>query len=261
MFTRSFSSGDHNGRGTKAIGLANSFVAVADNPWAIAYNPAGLTQLKLLEVSTFFVPQQFGLPELKTVSVAAAIPLEDFTAAVELEQFGFTMYKESTLRLGLGMDVDSRLKAGATINLGRLVLGNYGSTNLATFDVGLLGVIQEDIRIGFSARNLFGSRVGQTPERLPHVFCLGANYAPLRDLTIVIEMEKDARFPAIVKGGVEQSIFDFVKVRVGVSNNPDKFSAGVGLLYESIEFGYAGYSHVDLGWTHQIEVSFTLGGV
>ena len=35
---------ENNGRGTKAIGMANAFVAVSDNCWAISYNPAGLVR-------------------------------------------------------------------------------------------------------------------------------------------------------------------------------------------------------------------------
>lgn len=256
----SLSAGDQNGRGTKAVSLGNSFVAIADNPWAIAYNSAGLLQLRSIEISTFIVPHQFGLPELRTVSAAAAVPLGGPVVGFEVEQFGFDKYKESVVRLAAAMEIDNRLFGGLTMNLSRLSLGNYGATQATTFNVGLLANVREDIRIGFSAHNIFGARIGSTGERLPQVFFLGASYALLTDLMFIIEMEKDVRFPTMFKGGLEKTLFDFMMVRAGISNNPDKFSAGIGLRYGNVEFGYAGYSHIDLGWTHQVDLSFSLGG-
>jgi hypothetical protein len=48
---------EHNGRGTKAIGMANAFVAVSDNCWALQYNPAGLSRVPAVEISAFIVPE------------------------------------------------------------------------------------------------------------------------------------------------------------------------------------------------------------
>jgi len=71
-------------------------------------------------------------------------------------------------------------------------------------------------------------------------------------------MEKDVRFPASVKMGIEQIVFSAIALQAGVANNPDKYSFGIAARYSIFEFGYAGYSHPDLGWTHQIELSFKL---
>jgi hypothetical protein len=71
-------------------------------------------------------------------------------------------------------------------------------------------------------------------------------------------MEKDIRYPASIKWGIEQIVFDVLAFQAGVANNPEKYSAGITVKYSFFEFGYAGYSHLDLGWTHQIEISFKL---
>src|SRR5664279_1875174 len=59
---------ENNGRGTKAIGMANAFAAVSDNCWAIDYNPAGLAGITAIQCSAFIVPDQFGLQELRTTA-------------------------------------------------------------------------------------------------------------------------------------------------------------------------------------------------
>jgi hypothetical protein len=254
--TQSFAYGDNNGRGVKAVSLANSFVSLADNVWTVQYNPAGVAELRSFQVSAFFVPQQFGLPELRTVALAAAIPNDIVPVGLEIEQFGFELYKESLLRFAIGSNLDRSISWGLTANVARIVIERYGATRTVTLDVGLLARPHGDIKLGFAVQNILGNKISSATERLPQVFLFGANVRVVADVLLVVEMEKDVRYPSIVKGGIEKSLFDFVMLRAGISNNPDKFSLGIGLTYSQIEFGYAGYSHVDLGWTHQIEVGF-----
>jgi len=73
-----------------------------------------------------------------------------------------------------------------------------------------------------------------------------------------VELEKDIRYPLSIKAGIEQVIFQMLRLRGGVANNPNKVSAGIAVRCSSVEFAYAGYSHADLGWTHQIELGYTL---
>ena len=259
LTTELFAYGDNNGRGTRAIALANSFVSIADNAWATLYNPAGLSQLTTFQASAFFIPQQFGLTELKTVALATGFPTEFVSAGVEIEQFGFELYRESFLRVGIGTNLDRNVMWGVAVNLGRLSIERYGSAQLSSCDMGLLAKLQNDIRLGFAWKNVFAAKITPSNDRLPQVFLLGGSYAVTSDLHIVLEMEKDVRYATILKLGIDKSLFNILRIMAGISNNPDKFSVGMGLNYAQIEFGYAGYSHVDLGWTHQIELGFQLG--
>ncbi len=246
---------DNNGRGTKAIALANSFVAVADNAWAVAYNPAGLSFISQFQLSAFVVNEQFGLPELRTNALAATLPFSSTTIGFSLERFGFDLYNENVLRIGTGFRLDAHTAAGITLSLDRLSIKNYGTASLSTIDVGLLASILENIRLGFTFENVTASTAGQNRETLPQVFHLGVVFALLQNLILTSEIEKDTRFPMSLKMGVEEVVFEHVAVRVGVANNPDKFSVGTAISYAPFEFSYAAYSHPDLGWTHQIEMT------
>ncbi|MBM4161726.1 MAG: hypothetical protein FJ217_11600 [Ignavibacteria bacterium] len=252
-------SAQNNGRGSKAIALGNAFVAIADNPWAVACNPAGLGQLASVSGAVFFVPRQFELAELKTTSVAAAVPLGPATLGVSVEQFGFELYKETNATIAAGRNFGWGLSAGIAINLHRISIDRYGSTGRLTVDFGLLARAQDDLTFGFALKNATAATIGQTRERLPQTFLLGMRYAPWSDFLVTLEAEKDNRYPFILKGGIEQRFFEILSLRIGASSNPDKFSAGIGARYSIIEFAYAGYSHQQLGWTHQVEISFQLG--
>jgi hypothetical protein len=249
------STGD-NGRGAKAIALGNAFVAIADNPWAVAYNPAGLTQLTTFQGSIFFVPRQFDLPELKTASLAVAVPFPFVSCGLSVEQFGFDLYRETSLTIAAGRTIDWGVSAGISLNLQRISIERYGSTQCLTVDLGLLARALDNLAFGFAMKNIAAAKIGSKGERLPQTLLMGVRSTPLPEFQLTLEMEKDTRYPFIVKAGVEQRFFDVLALRLGVASNPDKFSGGFGVRLSVFEFSYAGYSHAQLGWTHQIEISF-----
>jgi hypothetical protein len=249
---------ENNGRGTKAIGMANAFVAVSDNCWAINYNPAGLSSLTAFQCSAFIVPSQFGLQELQTTALAAATPLSFATVGIEAEKFGFDLYKETEFGLALASKIDRNISAGLSFQYHRLDIVRYGTAGSYTINGGVIAHVLKNVDVGFSTHNITAATLGKIDEKMPQVCSLGTCCSPFHDLQISIEMEKDIRFPASIKMGIEQIVFAAIALRAGVANNPDKYSFGIAARYLFYEFGYAGYSHPDLGWTHQIELSFKL---
>jgi hypothetical protein len=249
---------ENNGRGVKAIGMANSFVAVSDNLWAINYNPAGLVQITNIQCSAFLVPEQFGLPELRTTAISIAIPLSFATLGFKVEKFGFDLYRETELGMACSASLDQNISIGLSLNYYRLDIERYGDVQKVLFDGGILAHVTHNIRMGFNFSNITRVTIGIKDENIPQVCTLGACWFPLDDLQLSLEMEKDVRYPASIKAGIEKIIFCVLALRAGVANNPDKYSAGIAIRHSRFEFGYAGYSHYDLGWTHQIELSLII---
>ena len=249
---------ENNGLGTKAIGMANAFVAISDNCWAINYNPAGLAGLTAFQCSAFIVPEQFGLQELQTTALAAATPLSFATIGIQAENFGFDLYKEMEFALALAVKVDRNISTGLSFQYHRLDIARYGTAGSFSIHGGLIARVLKNVDVGFSVHNITDATLGRTDEKMPQVYSLGACVSPFYDFHVSIEMEKDIRFPASIKMGIEQIIFEVIALRAGTANNPDKYSFGIAARYSFFEFGYAGYSHPDLGWTHQIELSFKL---
>lgn len=253
-----FAISEDNGRGARPIALANAFVAVANDPWSASYNPAGLARVLALKGSLFLAPEQFGLAELRRISAAAAIPLGPASAGLILEQFGFKLYRETTLKIGVGKLLDEGVAGGLTVNLVRCSIERYGSATRATLDAGFLVDLVDDLHVGFDWKNVGSTTMGASGESFPQVQSVGISYDLSTESLALVELEKDIRHPFVVKAAIEQRFLDVLEVRFGVSNNPDKFSIGFGVHHDGFEFSYAGYSHSQLGWTHQIEVSFAL---
>ncbi len=246
---------EDNGRGTKAISLANACVAIADDPWAISYNAAGLAQIPSVQISAFYIPRQFGLSELRTSALGASIRINPGTAGISIERFGFDLYHTTTLRVGYGGFLVSTLAMGMALNVQRISIERYGSANAAALDIGFLGWPTPHLALGFCLKNATATTLGRLHERLPESLAFGLAYTPTNDFLIVTELEKELEYPLVLKAGIEQTFLDFLSLRCGISNNPDKFSLGFAVRYAGMEFGYAGYSHTELGWTHQIDIT------
>lgn len=250
--------GDHNGRGVRSVAMGTIGAVLTDDVWNVRHNPAGLASLSHTKGNLFFVPQQFGLQELKTVALAAGVPFSFGTVGVGIDQFGFSLYRELTASIAFAHVIDWGVAAGIALHLHRFSIERYGSSQTISFDLGLAAEPFPKTRLGFNARNIGAATIGKVKDPLPQVFHVGAATTPVEGFWIGVEAEKDIRFPTSVKVGIEQVVFEFLSLRVGVANNPEKLTAGFEVRYSLFDVGYAGYSHPFLGWTHQIEVGVRL---
>jgi hypothetical protein len=254
-----YAAGENNGLGTKAVGMANAFVAVADNPWAIQYNPAGLSRISAWQVSGFLIPQQFDLPELRTSALAVTIPLKGLSLGAAIDRFGFDLYNETIASAGAGAAVAPNIFGGIALHYHHLRMARYGSAEDFSADIGVMAEMIPSVMVGGCFQNVTNASYVNGEGDLPQCFSIGISWKPIKDFLLAMEIEKDIRYEASVKAGIEKIFLNCLALRFGVANNPDKYSGGIAVTYGGIEFGYAGYRHMELGWTHQIEISFQWG--
>ncbi len=258
LFQNSMGMGERLGRGTKSIALSNAFVAVADEPWTIFYNPAGLIQLSSIEAGAFIIPNQFGIPELRTVSSAVAFPLKYFSAGIAAEQFGFQLYREVEGRCAVAGSIINSVALGVSCNYQKIIIERYGSTSVFSFDIGILASITKNASLGFSAKNVTGTTVSHLHDKLPQIFSFGVAQRFPHGFLMTVEAEKDIRYPYSIKAGIEQRIFNVLYLRCGINSEPKSFSFGGAVSFSWCSFGYAGYSHPFLGYTHQVDIKVKL---
>ena len=248
---------NNNGRGCRPISLANAYVAMADDPWAVIYNPAGLARILDVRVAAFVSPDQFGMTELRTISAGGVIPFSVCTGGVLIDQFGYDLYKETVASIAFGRSLNEMISIGVTIHCARFAIEHYGTETVWLCDAGGIASVTEDVRVGYCWKNITQTTIGAHSEQLPQIMSMGVSFEINEHSRLTLELEKDIRYPFIKKFGYEQQFFDILSVRLGVSDNPDKFAMGFGVRVGGIDFSYAGYSHPQLGWTHQVEMSFT----
>jgi len=245
--------------GARQISMANSDVALANDVFSLFNNPAGLAQFNWREVGIYYSPAPFGLTELSNGFVAYNEPFDFGSISIGGMTYGFDLYRESRVVLGYAYNYDNILFAGATVNYHTFSIQNYGSTGAFYFNLGGLVYILNELRWGFAVSNLNRATVADTDDQIPMVFNTGFSFDLLQNFSLNFALEKDIRFNPSVQFGIEYDIIEYLSLRAGTSNDPSRFTTGVGINYSIFSLDYAFFTHQDLGLTHQAGIILSFG--
>ncbi|MBK9099298.1 MAG: hypothetical protein IPM14_14510 [bacterium] len=245
--------------GARQISMANSDVALANDVFSIFGNPAGLSQFDWREVGIYYSPAPFGLSELSNGYIAYNEPLNFGSLSIGGMTYGFDLYRESRVALGYSYNYENILFAGITVNYHNYSIQNYGSTGAFYVNVGGLVYILDQLRWGFSVDNLNRATIANIDDQIPMVLVTGLSYDIINDFSLNFALEKDIRYNPSVKFGIEYDIIEYLSLRAGTSNEPSRFTAGVGINYSMFSLDYAFFTHQDLGLSHQAGIIINFG--
>ncbi|NWG27936.1 MAG: hypothetical protein HXY48_05300 [Ignavibacteriaceae bacterium] len=245
--------------GARQISMANSDVALASDVFSIFNNPAGLAQLNWREVGIYYSPAPFGLSELSNGYVAYNEPFNFGSLSIGGMTYGFDLYRESKVVLGYSYNYENILFAGLTINYHSYSIQNYGSTSAIYFNAGGLVYILDELRWGFFVNNLNRASVADIDDQIPMVIVTGLSCDIMQNFSLNFSLEKDIRFNPSIQFGIEYDIIEYLSLRAGTSNEPSRFTAGVGINYSLFSLDYAFFTHQDLGLTHQAGIILSFG--
>ena len=245
--------------GAKQIALSNSDIAVGDNVFALFNNPAGLAQIDHMEIGVFFSPSPFGMNELKNGFAAFSYPASFGTIAVGGMVYGFELYKESKISIGGSYNYQNNFYLGTTLNYKNISIKNYGIKSALIFDIGLLAIITDNLHFGFSYRNITRASLSSNTDELPVEFLSGLSYKIINNCTVSLAVEKDIRYKASPRFGIDYRIIKYISLRTGFSKYPNLYSFGMGIHYSMLNFNYAIFTHQELGLTQQIGIVISFG--
>lgn len=245
--------------GARQISMANSDVALANDVFSLFNNPAGLAQCNWREVGIYYSPAPFGLTELSNGYVAYNEPFNFGSISIGGMTYGFELYRESKVVLGYSYNYEDILFAGATFNYHTYSIQNYGSTSAFYFNLGGLVYILDELRWGFVVNNLNRASIADIDDQIPMVLLTGFSFDILQNFSLNFALEKDIRFNPSVQFGIEYDIIEYLSLRAGTSNDPSRFTAGLGINYSIFSLDYAFFTHQDLGLTHQAGIILSFG--
>lgn len=245
--------------GARQISMANSDAALANDVFSLFNNPAGLAQINWREVGIYYSPAPFGLTELSNGYVAYNEPFNFGSISIGGMTYGFDLYRESKVVLGYAYNYENILFAGATVNYHTYSIQNYGSTSAFYINVGGLVYILDELRWGFFVNNLNRASIADIDDQIPMVLSTGFSYDILQNFSLNFALEKDIRFNPSVQIGIEYDIIEYLSLRAGTSNDPSRFTAGIGINYSIFSLDYAFFTHQDLGLTHQAGIILAFG--
>ncbi len=246
--------------GARPSALAGAFTSISDNSLSVFYNPSGLGQMEYREFAVYYSPAPYGLTDLSTAAVSYAEPTKFGTIGAAFKTYGFDLYRENNFMVSYGSSYKNRIFYGANLNLYNLHIQNYNNATAFGIDIGALAYIAKSLQFGFFGKNITGTKIGESKEKIAQVYRTGLMYQPEDFLRIAAEAEKDVRYPLSIRGGIEYNVIEFIDLRFGVGSEPTLFSAGVGINYNMFSFDYGFTKSEDLGFTHLGTVSFNFGG-
>jgi long-subunit fatty acid transport protein len=255
--------------GARATGLGESFVAVANDPSAIFWNPAGLASLQRQEVALSHVewPADITYEHLTYVwpvrklggSLAFQFGLlsTELDETTEFQPFGtgrtffFTdmvagaAYARrwtdkllvgggvKVVREDLGSDVNGPVTTALLVDLGSIYYLGYGSVRIATSLSNFGSELKPSGSFVSPVSGEVRSYDGFDP---PTVFRYGLAFEPIENaaqrVTTSLEINQPADDAQIIKAGLEWTWLKRLALRSGYNFNSDalKLSAGAGLF-------------------------------
>ena len=275
------------GIGARAEGMGETFVAVANDPSAIYWNPAGLASLQRRELSISHVqwPADIGydhvtltMPSRRfggSFALQAGLLGTQIDETSELQPFGTGRtfsYSDFVTGLAYSRRWTDKLLVGLGVKYVHEDLGSEvggPTTSAFLFDVGSIYYLGlGSVRIATSLTN-FGSALrpsgsytspydGTTSQYdafdPPLMFRYGVAFEPIENdtqkLTTALEVAQPADNEQLVKAGAEWTFKNTFALRSGYNLRADalKFSAGAGFMGEFGTFrGALDYAYTDGG--------------
>lgn len=245
---------EHRDVGGRSRGLGGAFTGLSNDAWGIIYNAGGLSQLTANEVSWYYSPQFFGVRELSYAAVVVAVPTSFGVLGLSGSRYGFDLYREFAGSISYARQING---IGIGVNLFYYSVGikNYGSAGTIGIDAGVHVPVAPRLSSGFAMRNFNAPAIGAAEEKLPQKFAVGLAYTPLSSMVIAFDYQKESGSDASPRLGFEYWLTGSVALRVGVSDEPQQSSGGVGFRDAMMEFDYAFSRHPELGWSHHASVT------
>ena len=257
----------------RTLGLGGAFVATADDPLGILWNPAGLSSMNQNELrfesarlfeETSINAFGFAVPGSRLPSMGITVlslGSGDFQKTNELnDALGTFREGETAYLFTLSKALSPRFALGANLKLAQQTVEDFSGGGFGV-DLGGNLALTPTLRVGASVMNLGGPAISlrQSSETWPTLIRggLALNVFGGRGL-VAAEVDQSKGLGARFHGGAEYWIQGGVALRVGVD---DTYGTG-GFSYRfapqyQLDYGVADHP---LGMTHRLGIAYRFGG-
>jgi hypothetical protein len=263
----------------RSSAIGSGYAGIADDAGSAFFNPAGLALVTGIEGGVSY-QRPYGLSFFNDFAGAIALPMDRYgTVALSAQNFsvnyqGNDLSAERVVGLSYGAilhrDIHTSIALGVTAKWLYWKLGDsvadpsesptiLGSASTLGLDVGVQASLWQRTRVGAAIVNFNNPTMGDpTPHDLPQIFRAGICYEPLDNVSTVIGAERILGQEVELSLGSEAWIFPELALRVGVTSNPNRFTAGFGVRVRQFQIDYAYLTHPELSGTHQVSIGMIL---
>jgi hypothetical protein len=262
-----------NYMGARTAGFGGSFVAMANEPLGVVWNPAGLSYMSqnevYLETSRLFEDTSingisFGMPARRFPSFGVTIlnlRSGNFERTSDLnEPLGEFAESDMAFYLSASKSITTKFAVGTNVKVVRQSVETFDGTGVG-FDLGAIYKLTPGLRLGASVMNLGGPNLTlrDIDEEFPVEFRGGFALQFFHGRGMITgEFDHRSGPGAIFRAGTEFWVYRSVALRFGYAHT---YPAG-GFSYRftpNARFDYAATDN-ELGVTHRFGISYRFGG-
>lgn len=201
--------------------------------------------------------QLYGMRELRGASAHLFSPLLGLSVMSGVQTFGFELYRRTTFALALARSFQPgtfrSIHLGVRMDYATIRVQGYGGTAYPTASAGVLIPLSTVTFLGAAATNLAVFEKSARPD-VYRTLALGISHAHSSKVMITTDVIKEVRSPPSLRVGIESMPVRAVALRVGMTTEPPRVTAGFGLRTELLIVDVASERHHALGWSPHISL-------
>ncbi len=240
--------------GADALSLGHATTAKQSNAWAMFGNPA--TMITDRKALSFYSFRSYGIIALTDVAAHISVPAKYGITGLGVHRYGDDLFNETRIRLGYSNHWQG-VNFGLVLNYNTISFGgDYGSASALGLDVGIQTQVAEKVSLGARATNINQPSYNNGDEDLPREMAVGFSYKLEERASLLFDVVKDVRFPVSYRGGIEIQVIEKLVGRIGITTQPNTYSAGLGYSSSNWKVNLAFQRHNFLGISPGLDISF-----
>ncbi|TFV97361.1 hypothetical protein E4S40_01515 [Algoriphagus kandeliae] len=243
--------------GAQNQGIGNQRVHLPST-WSYFNNIGALDRINKSGISVGY-DHRFGLQELTTWSLAAAIKNRNGTFGFGISRFGGKLFNQQAIGIGYSHTLGIN-SIGLKMEYFQTQLEGFGSGGSLLFSLGGITELGPKVFLGANISNINGAKISkESNSRLPTLVQLGLHYLPIESLSLLVELEKDIQKAPQLKAGLEYRLQKWLSLRCGINSQPSRFFAGFSIQKGNLRLDYAYSQLAPLGSTNHLSLNYQWG--
>lgn len=240
--------------GARAEGMGYASGCLGD-VWSLTNNIAGLA--KSDDIAAGFSYEALpSAPFFNRTAAVFALPVRPGVAGIGVFRFGDDLYNEQILSAGFANKF-GLASLGIKLNYLQYQVSGRGTTSALTVSFGGIATLTPQLLFGAHILNINQPVIDKlSEERAPTKLQATVAFVPSTKLTVAAEIEKDLRYPAILKAGIEYQALKKISFRTGFNLRPQATFFGLGFTPRKFVVDYALQLNHVLGVTHQATITY-----
>lgn len=238
-------------------GMAKTGV-VLSNIWSINSNQAGMVAVKRPEIALNYQKSYNGLP----ISAESAIGILPFKKkgciGLGFNRYGFEAYRQQQIGLAYAQSFGPAFSAAISLNFHQIIIQNYGKTKAYAIDAGMLYHLNKSISLGAHLSNVNKSTFKQQMiyADIPMSIEFGIAYHASQQILLALALNQTLNQTPDVNLGLAYQAISLITLRGGLSVNPFREYAGLGLNLTPCKLDISFASQQALGYSTQLSLSY-----